>query len=220
MQYVEVLAQVVEQVSEKPDPWWTVVAGIIAVPAAVLGLFYTSALIKKTGLESRKMELEIAEGTSKLETAETHPAVRNLTQVVAGPLIAGRRAQELLLRFIVLYLVLQAWNVVGDLFNIVQLGFASGVADAVINRRAGALETTTFVVFLVLQELPRVGHYLVLFGLGIPILTDALRQLNIKQPRVLGLLQAKYSLMAVGIVVLVSSVGPDLVAMLQFAGRP
>lgn len=52
-------------------------------------MFYTSALIKKTKLESRKVELEIADRKSQVEKVgadpKAHPEMRHLTKFMAGP---------------------------------------------------------------------------------------------------------------------------------------
>jgi hypothetical protein len=46
-------------------PWWQVVTGIISIPAGLIGLYYLFLQIKKTLLESKKLEAEVKEG--KLE---------------------------------------------------------------------------------------------------------------------------------------------------------
>lgn len=126
--------------------------------------------------------------------------------------------QELLLRFVVLYLVLEGWTVVRNLFRFVNLGVTPEIADALIEDRANALAFTIVVVFMLLQELPSVGYFIVLFGLGIPILADALKQLHVKEPRILSLLQTKYSLIALGFIVLASVLTPNLVSFIRSIG--
>jgi len=44
-----------------PHQWWEIIVGILSIPAAIIGLFYTFVLIKKTLLEARKTKLEILE---------------------------------------------------------------------------------------------------------------------------------------------------------------
>ncbi len=51
----------------KSPEWYEVIGGILAIPAAVLGLAYSYILIRKTRLESRKTELEIREKELALE---------------------------------------------------------------------------------------------------------------------------------------------------------
>jgi hypothetical protein len=41
-------------------PWWQVVAGIIAIPAGVVGLYFLFLQIKKTRLESKKLREELS----------------------------------------------------------------------------------------------------------------------------------------------------------------
>jgi hypothetical protein len=44
----------------KPLDWWQVVTGILAVPAAILGLFYSFFQVQKTRLETHKLELHLS----------------------------------------------------------------------------------------------------------------------------------------------------------------
>ena len=40
-------------------PWWQSIAGIVAIPAALVGIVYTIVLIRKTLLETRKLESDL-----------------------------------------------------------------------------------------------------------------------------------------------------------------
>jgi hypothetical protein len=53
--------------ASQPPHWYEQVTGVIAIPAAIVALAYSYLLIRKTQLESRKLELEIgiAERTEK-----------------------------------------------------------------------------------------------------------------------------------------------------------
>jgi hypothetical protein len=57
----------------KPLVWWQVVTGILAIPAALLGLFYSYFLIRKTRLEARKLELDIREKERDLQLDRLRP---------------------------------------------------------------------------------------------------------------------------------------------------
>jgi hypothetical protein len=54
--------------------WYQIAAGVLAIPATILGIAYSYLLIGKTRLEARKTELEIQEKERQLET--TTPEVR------------------------------------------------------------------------------------------------------------------------------------------------
>ena len=48
------------------DTWWQIVTGILAIPAAMLGLVYTYRLYQKTQLEIRELHLKIIERERQL----------------------------------------------------------------------------------------------------------------------------------------------------------
>src|ERR1700726_4554496 len=55
-----------------PAAWWQIATGILAIPAAILGLVYSYFQIQKTRLETRKIALEVrqTEKESGLERIE------------------------------------------------------------------------------------------------------------------------------------------------------
>lgn len=87
--------------SESAQPhWWQIATGILAIPAAIIGLVYSYALVKKTRLEAVKIELEIREKQSQISnlTSEAHSAgFAELTRAVLDPVLQGRFVQTILL---------------------------------------------------------------------------------------------------------------------------
>lgn len=194
MQHLDVFAQVTDQAAGK-DAWWQVAAGILAIPTAVLGLVYTFHLMKKSRLESRKIELEIEEKEVALQNikAGTQPATgstteERFTELVAQPLLAGRRVQEILLKFVMLFLILLAWRIVDQLFGLVRnvVGLGLGLAYSGLGEDPPAyVEIPLIVIMTLVREIPTLAFYLVLVGVGGPIFIAILRHFEIKPPRLL-----------------------------------
>ena len=84
----------------KPPAWYEVVVGVIAIPAALVGLAYSYVLVRKTRLESRKTEPEIREKELQLGSA---PGPSEAAARLAEPLIQAQRVQFLILRFLLMY---------------------------------------------------------------------------------------------------------------------
>jgi hypothetical protein len=43
------------------EPWYKIATGVIAIPTAMLGLLFSYRLLRKTNLETKKLQLEIDE---------------------------------------------------------------------------------------------------------------------------------------------------------------
>ena len=106
-----VLVATSAQAADEPKipHWYEVITGIIAIPAALIGLAYS--LIKKTRLESRKTELEILEKERQLSQVAPTVSRATLSDFISAPAGGNRLILLLLLRFVILYLVLTAWGV-------------------------------------------------------------------------------------------------------------
>lgn len=163
-----------------PPEWWQVATGIIAIPAALLGLIYSYFLtqktrleLQKTKLESRKTELEIREKEGKL--AEISPADSDLLQRLLEPATNARLGQLLVLRFVVFYLTLQAWGFLEQLIGLLLTGIGLGVylllgsgVESYIN------EHQRFIMapYLIFSNLPKVGYWAIFILLGWPLFKD------------------------------------------------
>jgi hypothetical protein len=146
--------------------WYEIATGILAIPATVIGLVYSFILIKKTRLEARKTELEIREKESQLQQlAIVQPEV---VHELLGPATANRLALYLILRFVLLYLILAAWGLIDDVYNVVFTGIIAG-AQSMWHL---TLEGWIVVPIVVLQKLPKVGYWIVFFALAWPLFKD------------------------------------------------
>src|SRR5262249_15393352 len=109
--------------------WWQVVAGVLAIPAAILGIAYSYILIRKTRLEARKTELEIVEKERALNALG--PSQGEAAREIVRPIIEGRQAQLLVLRFALLYVVLRLRELVESVLGFVVGGAFLGLQKVV-----------------------------------------------------------------------------------------
>jgi small-conductance mechanosensitive channel len=143
------------------------------VPAGVLLIVNSYVVIKRTQLESQKFELEIREKEQELAGAHEEGGTSRINQLVAQPIPEGRRVQEILLRAIVLFLVLQVWSLFQIIFGAVTNGIGFGLSS--ITTRSPSSDIIMAIIVSVLARLPAVGYWLVFFALGGPLLTDMLK---------------------------------------------
>lgn len=167
------------QAAAEPQ-WYEGVAGVLAIPTAVLALIGAPILIRKANLESRRTKLEILEKEQALaaarpEVADAGNGSQKLFELVSTPLIESRRVQEIILRFILLFLALQGWNLAERILEFVPRGFA---AFSLVTGESVALH----IVVVVLQQLPQIGYYLIIVGLGGPLLMDTLDHFHLAPP--------------------------------------
>ena len=159
---VVVLAQTAEGASKTDLHWWQVATGMIGVPTALIGLLVAYRVSNKTRLESRKLQLEILEKEGKSE--ELGP--RSLLE---SPRARAAGLQDLVLRFIVLYLAFQGWNLIERLISPL-LGSALSVW---INTQD--LVTPPWVEILgvtLVSQLTGLGDLVIFVVLGFPLLKD------------------------------------------------
>jgi hypothetical protein len=91
-------------------PWWQVTTGIIAIPAAVVGLIYTYRLSTKTRLESRKLQLEILEKEGK--SPQLQAGVIKQEDLATSRQAIAASTQDFIIRFIIFYLTLVGWDLI------------------------------------------------------------------------------------------------------------
>jgi len=163
------------------EAWYKIITGIIAIPAALLGLLVTLNMIKKTSLESKKLELEIKQKEEQAVDLVSSDAAVNL----ARPIGQGQRGLLLIIRFVILELALRLWSVVPsavayitsaiqtfpllifdyDVYEKLEPGSASGVAILLV----------THLVAILLA----IVYWSIIFGFGWPLFKDTCRYLNI-----------------------------------------
>lgn len=158
----------------KAPQWWEVVGGILAIPVAITGLAYSYVLIHKTRLESRKTELEIKEKETALQqlSEAEHEAALEIVQ----PIIEGRQAQYLVLRFILLWVVLRLWSLIHSAFGFLINGIMFGTQELT---GIDVNNPLVFIPFLIVQYLPQLVTWFIVIGFGWPLFRDVNTFLNI-----------------------------------------
>ena len=153
--------------------WYEIATGIIAIPAALIGLAYSYLLIKKTRLEARKTELEILEKERQLAQITASPVADAAR--IAAPAGESRLALLLLLRFVVLWLIASGWGLVEDAFNLLFTGAIVGA------QQLWGLSLSGWVVIplVAIQKLPKVAYWIVFIALAWPLFRDANAALGI-----------------------------------------
>jgi hypothetical protein len=168
------LAHAAEDAAKSPQ-WYEVAAGILAIPAAVLGLAYSYILIKKTRLEARKTELEIREKEGRL--GELSVEEKKVATEIIEPLVADRVWKYIILRFALMYISLKLWSIVSSLYNTVLGGAALG-AQQILDVNIDDESWVIWILFPLLK-LPDLVTWLIIIGIGWPLFRDINSYLNI-----------------------------------------
>jgi hypothetical protein len=179
------LAVVVQEASTKAgsEARYKIATGVIGIPAALLGLVTSYNILRKTTLESRKLEIEIQE-----KTRQSHPDAQEQTRVAMVSRSDLHRAVLLLIRFVILELTLRLWNVVPTVF-----GYATRAAASAF-MLANRDNLGNFRVTLAASLAPTVIHlafdvvyWVMVFGFGWPLLKDTCSYLGISVQSLLDL---------------------------------
>jgi hypothetical protein len=62
---ISLLILIMSDATQTPLQWWQVAAGILAIPATLIGLIYSYVLLKKTRLEIQVLEIQLRERQSQ-----------------------------------------------------------------------------------------------------------------------------------------------------------
>jgi hypothetical protein len=210
-----VLIQVAAEVSE-PPAWYTATSGILAIPITVLSAVGSYYLIQKMRRESRKLDLEIIEKQRQLQVVGRPGEPATVAEIIAEPLLHSRRAQDIILRFILLFLVLQVWGVVRDVAQAATIGMQAAIAGS----RDGISEVTETALHLVtgiVVAIPEVGYWVLFVALGFPLLLDICEQLRIGVPEKLKTPGARRAVLVVAALAAVvqALAGPIYIAFLS-----
>src|SRR5262245_53356504 len=100
-----------------PPQWWQVATGILAIPAAMIGLIYSWFLVQKTRLETKKLASEIATQAKKASAA---PVSGQEIVLPTREAVIQATVPLLLLRYVLLHLL---WSIWGYFSGVVSLGF-------------------------------------------------------------------------------------------------
>ena len=163
------------------EAWYKVATGIIGIPAALVALAIAVKVLRKTTLESRKLELEIVE---KQKILGQEFAKQGL-QDIAKPIGDNQRALLLVVRFAVLELTLRLWGFVPAAFAkltgsapLVLYFIGGDMAQSLDSRSAPIVSAiaATAAISLALD----VVYWSIVFGFGWPLLKDTCRFLGIE----------------------------------------
>jgi len=97
----------------KQPEWYEKVTGVIAIPAAIIACAYSYLLIKKTRLESRKIELEIEQQRQAAATS-AHTATSSAPSVALSETVEQALKNRLLLIVIVRFIL---WRLVDECYG-------------------------------------------------------------------------------------------------------
>jgi hypothetical protein len=159
-----------------PEPWYKIATGVIAIPAALIGLIFSYRLLRKTNLEARKLELEIQEKQERFESAADSEGLQALKEL-AEPVGINQRFSILILRFIILELTLRLWNFIPFVVNKI-LSFASYSLFFVVTPGSFNPDprSITGVTVLLAPQIVNVAfdvvYWFIVFGFGWPLLKD------------------------------------------------
>lgn len=160
----------------KQPKWWEIATGIIAIPAAIIGLVYSIVLIKKTRVEVRKTELEIREKEAAL--GKIPPAEKTLAQVLISPLFEAKSIQLLLLRFVLLYVTLRLWGLAEEAFSLLVGGAFLG-AQKLTSLSFTSDNLWVMIPLLLVSKLPKLGELVIILGIGVPLFRDVSTALGV-----------------------------------------
>ena len=161
--------------SVKQLHWWQYVTGIIAIPAGIMGLFYSFVLIRKTRLEARKTELEIHEKEKELRTIVESG---DLSRELVTPLLQSQRVLPLLLRFVLLSVALLLWGLLDQVYGWVFSGTFFAVQQ-VANAEMDFSNMWVIIPVVLLRNLPDIGEWIIILGLGLPLFREITSLLGI-----------------------------------------
>lgn len=165
----------------KSPQWYEIAGGIIAIPAAIIGIFYSIELIKKTRLESQKAELEINEKRQRLKD-QFHEASPE-SKLLIDPIIKGNQIQLIILRFILLYITIQFWDLAAELFGLLNSGILYGIQS--VNYDLISDSTFQLIYYFTISKLPSIAKWIIIIGLGLPLFKDISRILKVDLKKIL-----------------------------------
>lgn len=185
-------------VPESPD-WQKTISWLLGIPALIAAAVGSIYIVPKLRLENRKTALEIEKMERDLRSAEEQGNSIQAARIVAAPIVEGRRAQDLILRFVFLYLILEAWGLIEGLFGAAlssaQVGLRAATED-----QSSVWTSLAYLSFAIVASLPHMVQSLLFVAVGWPILLDISRILNIVLPDFFYTDRARRVLIAVAVI--------------------
>jgi hypothetical protein len=165
------------------EAWYKIVTGILAIPATLIGFVVTINTLRKTTLESRKLELEIRE--KQMSMSRATPGEGRLDDITR-PITDSQRALLLVVRYVVLELTLKLWNfvpfVVGYITESVPWMFLLGAQQHWFPtdlKPTSPLVISAFIIPKIIDLGFHIVYWFIVFGFGWPLLKDTFNFLNI-----------------------------------------
>ncbi|MDN4647244.1 hypothetical protein [Curtobacterium sp. PsM8] len=171
------LLSVAEPASPAIPAWLLIVGTVVTVCGSVL-----TAIATYYGVQ--KARLDIEEKRRALYPSPPAPIVAPAQSGPPQPLMDNQRVQDMILRFIVLFIVLTAWNVIGGLFDFLS---RSPVLLALFD--TDWLSVVAYFLSLVIAAIPSIGSALIALALGVPLAFDLAQHYNFAVPARLNFLQ-------------------------------
>lgn len=162
------------EAAPKAPEWYELVAGILAIPATLFGLAYSYVLIKKTSIETRKLSIEVHEKEILLSKDKT--LTKQDHERIIGTVIRDSIVASILLRFALMYVVLQLWSLVAGVFGALLTGAYLGLQSFDLIRDFN--DIASFLVFG-LSQIPQVITWLIIVSLGFPLLREISNYLGV-----------------------------------------
>ena len=158
------------------EAWYKVATGVIAVPAALMGLVISWNMMQRSRLETRKLELEISEKQKQIHNSA--PAEK--LELLSTPLGDSQRALLLIIRFVLLELTLRIWNFVPQAVSYIMLAifyllYFIMPTDTFLQ----VSPTITTIAPTGISFLFRIVYWIIVFGFGWPLFKDTCSFLNI-----------------------------------------
>jgi hypothetical protein len=166
---------------ENAQDWKQVISWVLGVPVALAAAAGTVYAVPKARRELRLAELEIIEKERALGLARVQEDPAEVAKVVAEPIFETRRAQNLILRFVLLYLLLQAWSIVSGLLGSALAGAQIGLNSAVQGNRS-VLVVAGYLLAAAVASLPAIVRSLLFVVVGWPLLLDVAKLLRFDLP--------------------------------------
>ena len=149
--------------------------GILAIPAAVIGLVYSWVLIKKTRLEAAKLtaelEVEKQHQTASFESSAATPTVSPPATSSLSALARGT-IPYLLLRYVLLELVLALWGYVTSLYSFM-FGLGAAYGFEKFSSGHSSSQLWIYAPMAILGLIPKIGDFLIFLSIGWPLFKDA-----------------------------------------------
>jgi hypothetical protein len=154
----------------KATHWWDIATGVLAIPTALFGIVLAYATLTKTNLESKKIELELREKQATIANTPgiATPESDKIAQSLINPLIDNNRVNYLILRFVVIYLILQFWEIFQKVFNLL----VGGTFLSLQKVFGLSIEGLPTLIFFGLTQVVQFSWIILVLLLGLPLYRD------------------------------------------------